>query len=94
MDRAAEWLSRWFGSTPFIVLHIVWFSAWFPLGGQTDLLTMIVSLEAIFLSLFILRAETVQGQRMEASIKRAEKDTKKDLKASDDILRIVKRRKK
>lgn len=93
MDAVAERLSAWFGSTPFIIVHLIWFTAWFPLGGQTDLLTLIVSLEAIFLSLFILRAETVQGERMEASIKRAERDTKKDLQKSDDTIKLLKRRK-
>lgn len=91
MDATAERLSRWFGSTPFIVVHLVWFIAWFPLGGSTDLLTLIVSLEAIFLSLFILRAETVQGERMEASIKQAEKDTKRDIAKSDTIIKKLNR---
>lgn len=89
MDSVAEKLSVWFGSTPFIVVHIVWFIAWFPLHGSTELLTLIVSLEAIFLSLFILRAENVQGLRMERSVKRNEKDTKKDLKESKQIKRMI-----
>jgi hypothetical protein len=37
----------------FVDLHIIWFAAWILLGVEHDpsgLLTMIVSLEAIFLS--------------------------------------------
>lgn len=93
MDSLAEKLSVWFGSTPFILMHILWFGLWFPFGGSTDLLTLIVSLEAIFLSLFILRAENIQGSRMEKSVKRAERDTKKDLKKSDVTIKLLKRRK-
>lgn len=92
MDAVAEKLSTWFGSTPFIIIHLIWFVAWFPLGGATELLTLIVSLEAIFLSLFILRAEIVQSARMERYVKRSVKDTQKDLKKSDDTIRLLKRR--
>lgn len=84
MDKAAEVLSGWFGSAPFIVLHVVWFALWYPLGGETETLTLIVSLEAIFLSLFILRAENVQS-------KRTEKNVKADLRKSDEVLRRLKR---
>lgn len=77
MDKIAERLSLWFGSTPFILFHVVWFSAWYPLGGKTSGLTLAVSLEAIFLSLFILRAENIQGTRMEKSIKETLKESKK-----------------
>lgn len=83
LDKAAEKAAEWFGSAAFILLHVVWFAAWFPLGGDTDLLTLIVSLEAIFLSLFILRAENVASRRMERSVK-------KDLAKSNEVLRKLK----
>lgn len=62
MDSIAEKLSGWFGSTPFILVHIIWFGGWVGLhlikgfDNGFSLLTVVVSLEAIFLSLFILRA--------------------------------------
>lgn len=93
MDEIAEKLSGWFGSTPFIIVHIAWFLAWYPLGGSTDTLTLVVSLEAIFLSLFILRAEKVQGARMEQALKTTKKDTRKDLKKSDKVIRMMKDKK-
>ena len=64
-DRIADLITRWSGSMAFVYLHIAWFGIWilantgllgtksfdpFPFG----LLTMIVSLEAIFLSTFVL----------------------------------------
>src|SRR5258708_4429092 len=60
----------------FIVLHVVWFAVWIALnirahGGSTfdpfpfSLLTMIVSLESIFLSLFILMSQNRSGLQAE-----------------------------
>ena len=56
-NRIADAITRFAGSMPFIYVHIVWFALWiglrvekFPFG----LLTMMVSLEAIFLSTFVL----------------------------------------
>lgn len=89
MDKLAEKLAGWFGSAPFIVFHIFWFATWiilhFTKGLDEDwqALTVVVSLEAIFLSLFILRAENVQS-------KRAEEQIKKDLKESREELKLLK----
>jgi uncharacterized membrane protein len=56
-DRIADTITRFAGSMTFVYVHIIWFAAWigfrieqYPFG----LLTMIVSLEAIFLSTFVL----------------------------------------
>lgn len=77
MDRLAEKASIWFGSTAFIIFHFLWFGAWYPLGGKTDTLTLIVSLEAIFLSLFILRAENIQNAREEKKLDKIKRDVKR-----------------
>jgi uncharacterized membrane protein len=42
---------------PFVYLHVIWFSCWIGFGVEDypfGLLTMIVSLEAIFLSTFVM----------------------------------------
>jgi uncharacterized membrane protein len=56
-NRIADRITDFAGSMRFIYLHILWFGAWigfrfehYPFG----LLTMIVSLEAIFLSTFVM----------------------------------------
>lgn len=83
MDRIAEKLSEWFGSAPFILSHVVWFGGWivahFVAGLDPDwkMLTLIVSLEAIFLSLFILRAENVAERRNMRVTRRIDKKIKK-----------------
>ncbi len=56
-NRVADQITRFAGSMQFVYLHVIWFAAWigfrvehYPFG----LLTMIVSLEAIFLSTFVM----------------------------------------
>src|SRR6476619_4483333 len=68
VEAIADGLNDIASSTPYLVLHVAWFAVWVPwnLGwlGFTPfdpfpfgLLTMIVSLEAIFLSIFVLMAQ-------------------------------------
>ena len=55
-NRIADQITRFAGSM-VVYLHIRWFSAWILLGVEHypyGLLTMIVSLEAIFLSTFVM----------------------------------------
>jgi uncharacterized membrane protein len=56
-NRIADAITEFAGSMIFVYVHIVWFAVWilfrvekYPFG----LLTMIVSLEAIFLSTFVM----------------------------------------
>ncbi len=76
-QRVADWLAWFSGSMAFLLLHAVWFGTWvalntglvnvpglsgfdpFPFG----LLTMIVSLEAIFLSTFVLISQNRQVEK-------------------------------
>ncbi|MDO8310785.1 MAG: response regulator, partial [Sideroxyarcus sp.] len=64
-DRIASGMTSFSGSMPFFYVHIVWFCLWFLINtghlGITPFdpypygfLTMVVSLEAIFLSTFVL----------------------------------------
>lgn len=77
VQRIADWLAWFSGSMPFLFLHALWFAVWialnvgvvniphlsgfdpFPFG----LLTMIVSLEAIFLSTFVLISQNRQVEK-------------------------------
>jgi uncharacterized membrane protein len=56
-NRIADRITGFAGSMTFVYVHVAWFAAWigfrvedYPFG----LLTMIVSLEAIFLSTFVM----------------------------------------
>jgi uncharacterized membrane protein len=56
-NRIADQITRFAGSMLFVYLHVIWFAAWILLGVEHypyGLLTMIVSLEAIFLSTFVM----------------------------------------
>ncbi|MFL6335702.1 MAG: DUF1003 domain-containing protein [Pyrinomonadaceae bacterium] len=77
VQRVADWLAWFSGSILFLFLHALWFGIWialnvglvhvpglsgfdpFPFG----LLTMIVSLEAIFLSTFVLISQNRQVEK-------------------------------
>jgi uncharacterized membrane protein len=74
-DRAADRITAFAGSLVFVYLHVGWFIVWimFNVGafGQRlkfdgfpfGLLTMIVSLEAIFLSTFVMVSQNRQAAR-------------------------------
>src|SRR5690349_9632643 len=56
-NRIADVITRFAGSMTFVYLHIIWFACWIGFGVESypyGLLTMIVSLEAIFLSTFVM----------------------------------------
>ena len=56
-NRIADAITGFAGSMAFVYIHIVWFAAWILFGVERypyGLLTMIVSLEAIFLSTFVM----------------------------------------
>jgi uncharacterized membrane protein len=56
-NRLADRVTAFMGSMNFVYIHIVWFGCWIGFGVEHypfGLLTMIVSLEAIFLSTFVL----------------------------------------
>ena len=68
VEAVADELNDVAASTPYLVAHAIWFLVWIPwnLGWlglpkfdpfPFGLLTMIVSLEAIFLSIFVLMAQ-------------------------------------
>lgn len=98
--RAADAITDFTGSLAFVYIHVVWFGLWillniklvhiprvsefdpFPFG----LLTMIVSLEAIFLSTFVLIS---QNRLAQASEKRAELDLQVNLLAEQKATKVL-----
>jgi uncharacterized membrane protein len=89
-DRVADRITNFAGSLNFVYLHSLWFGVWvlinvgligvsaefdkFPFG----LLTMIVSLEAIFLSTFVMVSQNRQSARADV---RAELDFETNLRS-------------
>ena len=74
-DRLASRVERFAGSPRFIWIHVVWFAAWIAANTVAPIrhfdpfpftfLTLVVSLEAIFLSAFILMSQNVSASLSE-----------------------------
>lgn len=87
-QRIADAVAAFVGSWPFLFIHVVWFTVWivvrvepFPFG----LLTMIVSLEAIFLSTFIMISQNREGER---DRHHAEEDYRTNVEAKEEIEKL------
>jgi uncharacterized membrane protein len=68
-NRAADAITAFAGSMSFVYVHVVWFVVWITLPVEDypfGLLTMIVSLEAIFLSTFILITQNRTDEKRQA----------------------------
>ena len=98
MERLTDWVSQAAGSTAFIALHLAWFVVWFGANAISvhpfdpfpySLLTLVVSLEAIVLTAFVLMS---QNRAAKEADKRAHLDLQVNLLAEQEltaILRIV-----
>jgi uncharacterized membrane protein len=65
-NRIADGITAFAGSMVFVYVHILWFAFWIALPVEAypfGLLTMIVSLEAIFLSTFVMISQNRADQR-------------------------------
>ena len=65
MNKIAERITDFSGSLAFVYLHTLWFVVWFVLRLDINLLTLIVSLEAIYLSTFIMITQKRQEDKVE-----------------------------
>ena len=96
-DRIADTITSFSGRMVFVYVHILWFGIWillntgwfgvrvfdpFPYG----LLTMIVSLEAIFLSTFVLISQNRMGEETE---RRADLDLHIGLLTEHELTRVL-----
>jgi uncharacterized membrane protein len=62
-ERAADLIASFAGSWLFVFIHVVWFALWLLLHLDINLLTLIVSLEAIFLATFVLMTQNRQASK-------------------------------
>ena len=98
-DRVADAITRFAGSMSFVYLHVGWFAVWIVLNAGLvgsavvfddfpfGLLTMIVSLEAIFLSTFVMISQNREATRAEV---RANLDFETNLTAEVLVRAIAK----
>jgi uncharacterized membrane protein len=63
IQTASIKIGDWLFTPISALLHTIWFTAWFALGLDITLLTLIVSLEAIYITLFIGLGQKLQDTR-------------------------------
>lgn len=97
-ERLSDWITALAGSGPFQLGHVAWFSSWILANTHMipgvrpfdpfpfPLLTAIVSLEAIFLALFVLASQNRLSQQ---SDKRAHLDLQIDLLAEREMTAVL-----
>ena len=96
--RFSEWVTRVLGGGPSLALHAAWFGFWILANSRVipgvapfdrfpfPLLTTMVSLEAIFLSLFVLAS---QNRLTTQADKRAHLDLQIDLLAEREMTAVL-----
>ncbi len=68
-NKIADKITAFSGSMAFVYIHIIWFGCWIAFGVEKypfGLLTMIVSLEAIFLSTFVMISQNRADAKRQA----------------------------
>src|SRR5712691_4468651 len=100
-NRVADAITRFAGSMTFVYVHVLWFTLWigfrvekFPFG----LLTMMVSLEAIFLSTFLLISQNRSDERRQLLadqewqlVQLQATENKEEIKQNQELLQLSNR---
>ena len=99
-NRIADLITGFAGSMAFVYIHVLWFGAWIGFGVEKypfGLLTMIVSLEAIFLSTFVMisqnRADAkrqVIADQQWRTVREEDEQNRQLLELSQQILALTK----
>ena len=98
-NRIADTITTFAGSMMFVYIHLLWFAVWiifrvekYPFG----LLTMIVSLEAIFLSTFVMISQNRADAKRQVLadhqwdfVQQEEKQNEQLLDLSNQILNLT-----
>jgi uncharacterized membrane protein len=77
----------------FVCLHIIWFSMWIALGVESypyGLLTMIVSLEAIFLSTFVMISQNRADEKRQVLADNQWKIVQYEEAQNDQLIELTK----
>ena len=99
-NRIADKITAFAGSMTFVYLHVIWFGLWIGLGVEHypyGLLTMIVSLEAIFLSTFVMISQNRADEKREVianqqwqTVQEEDQQNRELLELSRQILELTK----
>jgi uncharacterized membrane protein len=99
-NRVADQITTFAGSMWFVYIHIAWFGCWIGFGVESypyGLLTMIVSLEAIFLSTFVMISQNRADAKRQMladqqwqTVREEDRQNKRLLELSHQILDLTK----
>jgi uncharacterized membrane protein len=99
-NRIADAITRFSGSMTFVYLHVIWFACWIGFGVESypyGLLTMIVSLEAIFLSTFVMISQNRADAKRQViadqqwhTVQEEDEQNRQLLEISEQILDLTK----
>ena len=99
-NRVADAITAFAGSMWFVYIHILWFGCWVGFGIEKypyGLLTMIVSLEAIFLSTFVMISQNRADAKRQVvadlqwrTVQEEDKQNEQLLDLSHQILELTK----
>ncbi len=92
-NRVADKITAFSGSMLFVYLHIIWFACWIGFGVEDypfGLLTMIVSLEAIFLSTFVMISQNRADARRQVIADQQWKTVQEEDRQNVELLEISK----
>jgi predicted transcriptional regulator len=98
-NRVADVITAFAGSMTFVYLHAIWFGAWIALRAEEypfGLLTMIVSLEAIFLATFVMISQNRADLKRQALadhqwdlVQQEERQNEQLIEMSEQILELT-----
>jgi uncharacterized membrane protein len=90
-NRVADRITAFSGSMRFVYLHIAWFAAWIIFRVESypyGLLTMIVSLEAIFLSTFVMISQNRADSKREVLANQQWATVQEEDQQNEELLQI------
>ena len=91
-SRIADTITKFAGSMAFVYVHVLWFACWvgfrvekFPFG----LLTMIVSLEAIFLSTFVMISQNRADEKRQLLADQQWRMVQTEEQQNEELIRLA-----
>jgi uncharacterized membrane protein len=89
--RIADRITAFAGSMPFVYAHVLLFAIWMLLFERSPwpTLTLVVSIEAIFLSTFVLIAQNRQAAFQQAKADHEFAEAERELKANTEVTRAI-----
>lgn len=93
-DRISDVIANFVGSIPFVAMHVAWFGMWVGLNAGIwrfdpypfALLCMLVSLEGVLLSTFVLIKQNRMGERADH---RSHLDLQINLLAEKEVTKVL-----